>query len=217
MAVKRKRAPGGGRKQGEFGGGPPFSIRLPDAMRDQLEAAAGRNNRTLAQEILARLNSSLGKTREKSADPTMRALCFMFSTLAGFVHMNGSWRSDPFLFRAIKIGIGKLLDALEPQGEIKLPDFWRAFVDIPVADWMKPARESQIAATQSPEAMGAYAAWLTLENFRSPRPQNWDILKKAASLSGREGKIFNRLLNELQDTYYGMEDAKRDLKVKGEK
>jgi hypothetical protein len=230
MAAKRKRAPGGGRKpKGEFAGlASPLSIRMPAEMRTQLEAAARRSGRSLSQELLTRLDGSLNKDRNKAIDPAMRALCFLFSSLAYSVHWNmPSWRSDRFLFGAIKIGIGKLLDALEPSGEMKLPDFWRAYADMLIDEGRLPVneklmkvqdalRESIIPAIQSPEAMADHAVWVTLQNYASPRPQNWEALRGLASMpAGAE--IGGKILKHQEDLYYGMKDARNDLRIKGEK
>jgi hypothetical protein len=58
---KRKRAPGGGRKPGEFGKlGAVMSLRLPEKLRAKLKRAADRNGRTLSGEAISRLNASFG-------------------------------------------------------------------------------------------------------------------------------------------------------------
>jgi hypothetical protein len=219
----RKRAPGGGRKpKGEFAGlSTPLSIRMPPEMRAQLEAAARKSGRSISQELLTRLNDALKKDRNKAADPAMRALCFLFSSLAYSVHWNmPNWRSDPYLFRAIKIGICKLLDALEPTGEMKLPDFWRAYAEMPIAEgvsgnekMMKAVRDSILPAIQSPETMAEYALQQTLRAYASPRPENWEALRGLASMPGWEGDIGGKILKHQEDYYYGMKDAKRDLAV----
>ena len=228
--TKQQRAPGGGRKpKGEFAKlGSPSSIRLPPEMRDQLEAAAQRSGRSLSQEMLARLDSSLNRDRNKAVDPAMRALCFLISSLARSIHWNKpNWRADPFLFRAIKIGIGKLLDALEPGGEMKLPGFWRACVDY----WdgsgenevLAKARDVLLAgiipAIQSPEAMADYAVRETLQKYVSPRPQGLEVLEvlKVVASVPEYKEIGGKILKHQEDLYYGMKDARNDLRIKGEK
>ena len=168
MATKRKRAPGGGRKpKGEFAGLPsPLSVRMPADMRAQLEAAARRSGRSMSQEVLRRLNSSLSRERNEAGDRATRALCFLISSLAYAVHWNmPNWRSDRFLFRAVKIGIGKLLDALpEPTGEMETPRFRTAHADTllgkspgegspALTAALNAMREQIRTALQSPEAM----------------------------------------------------------------
>jgi hypothetical protein len=134
-----------------------------------------------------------------------------------------NWRSDPFLFKAIKIGIFKLLDALEPSGESTPPDFWRlAAAYEPASDdkTINAVREDHIKAIQSPEAMADLAVRTTLHAYLSPQTQNplqWEGLRGVAGLPGWEGEIGRRLLKDAEDRYYGMKDAKRDLAMKGEK
>jgi hypothetical protein len=228
MATKRKRALGGGRKpRGEFAGlTSPISIRMPPDLRAQLRAAARRSRRSVSQEAMSRLDNSLKKDRDKAADPAMRALNFLFSSLAYSVHWNmPNWRSNLFLFRAIKIGVGKLLDALEPSGEPKLPDFWRVFADhLNAGPESSPAwaevqsaiREDILRAIASPEAMADYAAKVTLLELASPRSRNWDTLQALASNPDLQ-EIGRKILKHQEDLFYGMKDAKRDLAIKGEK
>jgi Arc-like DNA binding domain len=231
MATKRKRAPGGGRRsKGEFAGlVSPLSVRMPAKLRAQLEAAARRSGRSVSQELLSRLNISLSKDRNEAGDRATRALCFLISSMAYAVHWNmPNWRSDRFLFKAVKIGIGKLLDALpEPTGEMEPPDFRRAHVDRlfgettvegdPTLTQALNAMNEQIrAALQSPEAMANYAVSTTLQNYASPRPQNWEALHELASKPGLQ-EIGDDILRHQEDLYYGMEHAKEDLRIKGGK
>jgi hypothetical protein len=238
MATRRKRAPGGGRKpKGDFSRlESPVSVRMPQDMRTQLEAAARRSGRSVSQELLTRLDISLNKDRNKAVDPAMRAINFLISSLAYAVHWNmPNWRSDRFLFRAIKIGINKLLDALEPSGEMKLPDFWRAYADMlndentfEGNETLLKARDAMrkqiIEAIRSPEAMADHAVSATLQNYASPRPQknfealreNWEDMRGLASLPGWK-EISGKILKHQEDLYYGMNDARKDLRIKGEK
>ena len=225
--VKRKRAPGGGRKpKGEFAGlESPLSIRMPAEMRARLAASARRSNRSLSQEVLARLNRSLNKDIDKSVDPAMRAICFLISSLAYSIHWNmPNWRSDPFMFKAIKIGIGKLLDALEPSGEIRLPHFWKVAADMPINEGNETLMKLQEAmqkgimtAIQSPEAMADHAVQTVLQNYTAPRPPNWEALRGVASQPGWVGEIGGKILKRQEDFTYGMKDAQKDLRIKGEK
>jgi hypothetical protein len=58
---KRKRAPGGGRRPGEFGKlEAVMSLRLPAKLRAKLQRAANQSGRTLSGELIWRLNASLG-------------------------------------------------------------------------------------------------------------------------------------------------------------
>src|SRR5262245_35878381 len=136
MMAKRKNPRGAGRKpQGEFSQlTSPFSLRMPEDLRKQLEAAAEKNRRSASQELLARLNSSLSREKDRERDPALQALLFMIGRLAeglSGIHIPDSigddptagkklraewqseWRTDLFKFRAFKFAVGKLLDALE--------------------------------------------------------------------------------------------------------
>jgi hypothetical protein len=66
MMVKRKRAPGGGRKRLGASVAQNLTIRVDDDLRGQLEAAAiarQKRNWNLTQEILLRLRTSLSNER----------------------------------------------------------------------------------------------------------------------------------------------------------
>src|SRR5437868_5676678 len=112
--MPRKRAPGGGRKPSPYTPRAQLTIRMPDDMREQLEAAANQRDWSLTDELLLRLRVSFGREREERREPAMRALCFLMAELAG--HIVGpaaargkselalyDWRSDAFFYRAFKI------------------------------------------------------------------------------------------------------------------
>jgi len=103
-----------------------MSFRLPTEMRTALAKAAKGSGRSVTQELLRRLHGSFRRDR----DPALQALCYLVEEVAeGVVNpapfrvtsMRPLWRSNPFLFRAFKLAVGKILDALEPAGEIKSP------------------------------------------------------------------------------------------------
>jgi hypothetical protein len=128
---KRRRAAGGGRKpRGDFSQlTSPLSIRMPAEMRERLESSAGDNGRSVSQEVLRRIQESFHLDRDRARDPAMRALCFLIAQLAGEVagltdpkgRPAFDWRTDRFFFRAFKLAVAKVLDALEPSGEIRSP------------------------------------------------------------------------------------------------
>jgi hypothetical protein len=200
---KRKRAPGAGRKpQGEFSRlTVPFSVRMPATMRGELKNAARKRDRKEGQELLRRLQDSFTQDRDRARDPAMRALCFLFSELAEAAHLGvPGWRSNPFLFQAVKIGIGKLLDALEPPGEVKAPSQWKeAFADfakdrifegrVPVKAWM-----DQISA--SPEALASHAVSAVMVAFNSTHLR------------------LSTMRMDYSKSKYGIEAARRDLSIK---
>jgi hypothetical protein len=57
MAEKKRR---GRPRGGEYGGGltRPLTVRMPEALKDQLIAAARRSGRSMAQELFFRLDKS---------------------------------------------------------------------------------------------------------------------------------------------------------------
>src|SRR5262249_46953506 len=114
-----------------------LTIRIPDDMRDQLEHEADTRNQNITQVLLWHLRQSFKREYEKEHNPAIRALCFLITKLAhdvvGLHHGKRpifSWRSDPFFFRAFKIAVAKLLDALEPEGKIRPPKLPKPFDDI---------------------------------------------------------------------------------------
>jgi hypothetical protein len=133
--MARKRAPGGGRKPISATAARPLTIRIDDDLRGQLEAAADRRakqkrkqglNWNLSQEILHRLRWSINKEREDRRNPVMRDLCFLISDMASrelqidFSEQR-SWHRDPFIFRAFRSAVAKLLERLQPPGEMRPP------------------------------------------------------------------------------------------------
>ncbi len=130
--AKRKRAPGGGMKpKGKFSGlTSVLSLRMPADMRKELEKAAKAKDCSLSQELLHRVQTSFSEDRKRARDPALQAMCFLIGEVAEGItnpvmRVAGAtlprWRSNPFLFRAFKLAVGQLLDALEPAGEIKGP------------------------------------------------------------------------------------------------
>jgi predicted DNA-binding protein len=61
---KRRRAPGGGRKPGEFGKlGAVMGLRLPDKLKEELEQAAEESGRSLSGEMIWQLSTALARER----------------------------------------------------------------------------------------------------------------------------------------------------------
>src|SRR5262249_56621312 len=121
MAKRRQRATGGGRKpQGEFSHLTSlFAVRMPENIRKQLEAAAKKSKRSASQELLARLNSSFARDRDRKRDPAIAAISYLISQLpltpfGKFTKDDHfDWHQHPFIFRAFKLAVAELLDALE--------------------------------------------------------------------------------------------------------
>jgi Arc-like DNA binding domain len=210
---KRKRAPGGGRKpKGDFSElTSPLSIRMPAEMREQLEASANDNGRSVSQEVLRRIQGSFSQDRDRARDPAMRALCFLIAQLAGYVagftdpqgRPYFDWRTDRFFFRAFKLAMAKVLDALEPSGEIRSPK--------DVFDNQKKDEEGirffeLVKATyETPEARADAAARTLIHSLMQPSFDEY---------------FFNEVAPNHKDSglleFYGLLDARRDLQLKTE-
>jgi hypothetical protein len=169
----------------------PYSIRLPNDLRKQLERFAaehrknghGKKGWNLSQEIIARLNSSI---HEPLDEPKMHALCHLFAETAYAV--SGSyvpdekggyrpafdWRSDPFMFESFKLTVAQLLDALRPPGEIKSPI--SNLEELATAD-----RWSQSIARSftSPEERARDTFAFIWQKYQSAQPLSGDELKGA--------------------------------------
>jgi hypothetical protein len=221
-----KRKPAGRKPKGEFSKlDSPFSVRLPKSMRAELDAAAKKSGRAAGQELLARLRNSFHRDRDKSRDPALRALCFLIGEMAEGVGCSAGpirpgdlrllWRSNPFLFRAFKLTVAKLLDALEPAGEIETPLTAEVVKSLERKYFKIPAQinDFMLRTYESPEALADYVFSIT-----------WSALRRTAPLSEEiRNQAILRELPELRsrwdDKFYGMSNARRDLQVKleGEK
>jgi hypothetical protein len=221
MVAKRKRAKGGGRKpKGPFTDlTSPFSVRMPKALREELERAAQASGKNPSQELLVRLSGSFSVDREKAREPEMRALCFLVAEAARQAvgipvkdqlksKKTLSWRNNPFFFRAFKIVVGQLLDALEPRGIIEAPKM--KFHGNPTtkgADARGGALNNLIKSYETPEARGQYAAGYILNS-----------LQTIPYLSPDEREREIQQLREISSPafwreFYGMADAARDLRI----
>jgi len=158
--MARQRAPGGGRKpKGTTPMRSQLTVRIPDELRAELEASAKRRGRNLSDELIGRLVASFSRERELKLDPTTRHLNFLFSKLAWEAHrgFRGKWHQNPFMFRAFKLAVAKLLDALEPSGEIKSPF-------------------EELFPYKTPEKLAQAAVDLTLSSLffsSAPLPEHW--------------------------------------------
>ena len=209
--AKRQRATGAGRPRGEPTS--PLTVRLPTAMRVQLEAAARkrRTNRrwTITDELVWRLRNSFHQERDEARDPATRAFCFLFSELARRIYgePKPNWHLDPWLFETFRLAILKLLDHFRPAGEMKLPTFWQAIVDDP---GFRPGLSSTKEETRSPDAMADNTVQKVLAEFSSPWPdqqlRTFESLQDMISdPHAQEG------FKKWKETFYGMSQAQRDL------
>ena len=189
-----------------------FSTRIQPQTRKALEheaKTAGLSISQLAQRLLV---NGLAKRRENERDKAMRALCFVIAETAHQavgIHVTegktdvpaSSWRSDPFFYRAFKLAVIQILDALEPKGEIKPLAVSSAELerDSAGAEWLQ--------SFKSPEARAKYAAGYVLNSLETiPR------------LTIEEREEERRFLERVGSPshwreFYGMPDAARDLEI----
>ena len=121
MKRPRKRAPGGGRKQSIGGITPPLTIRLDRDLRAKLDAVVAAKEKdgkkwSVSQELQARLRLSFSK------EPSFS---YLISEIADRTHLQipiqTGWSADPFLFKAFRLAVSRLLEILQPGGEIQSP------------------------------------------------------------------------------------------------
>jgi hypothetical protein len=141
-------------------------VRMPDDLRAELEASAKRRGRGISDELIGRLVASFSREREDKLDPTTRALNFLFSKLAWEAHRDfrEKWHQNPFIFRAFKLAVAKLLDALEPSGEMQSP-FEERFERFPY---------------KTPETLAQAAVDLTLSSLffsSAALPDHWPAVR----------------------------------------
>jgi hypothetical protein len=214
--MPRKRAPGAGRKPaGPISGKlSNFSTRITAETRHELEAAAKESGQSISQVAERLIKSGLAETRAGNRDPAMRALSFLIAQLAD--HIVGpkvvregtetalyDWRSSPFFYRAFKIAVGQLLDALEPPGPIKA-------YKITVKDEadLDPSMKRYLASFKTPEARAQSSVDYILTAFRAMPQWSGETREEQRKLVSESG------FPQLEREFYGLPNAARDLAVK---
>jgi len=215
----RKRAPGGGRKPSPHTARAQLTVRMPDDLRAELEVEAQKRDRTLTDELLARLRSSLANGREQERDPALRALNFVIAQLAERIssgmymadrkarlRLQKDWRTDPFKFAAFRFAVGKLLDELQPPGKISPPGTESEMRDAARYFSSSPEFERHmIEAYKTPEAHGAMEfgfLWTQLTRTNPPTEKEKEF-----------GVRFPRFGEVMEREFYGFEKARRDLGI----
>jgi hypothetical protein len=196
---------------------------MPNDVRAELEAAARRRNRNLTDELIGRLRVSFAKEHEQKRDPATRALLFLISQVAEQVHMNSpiEWHQNPFMFRAFKLAVARLLDALEPSGKIQSPwkDVGKAYFEVARGEREKPApllAHWFADAHQTPEktAVGVADAILRLLVGGSPTLNEQLLHLRDLAAKHPQNEIYRSLSDNLERDLYGMSDARRALQLK---
>jgi len=104
-----------------------FSTRLTPKTRSLLEAEARRRGKSLSEVAEDLLQLGLEEMADLDRPKPLRALLFMVSMLERRTlgpHSQDakySWRSNPYMFTALRAGIIDLLDRLRPPGEVVTP------------------------------------------------------------------------------------------------
>jgi hypothetical protein len=104
-----------------------FSTRLTPKTRSLLEAEARRRGRSLSELAEDLLQLGLEEIADLERPKPLRALLFLVSTLESrtlgphWQDAKYSWRSNPYMFAALRAGIIDLLDRLRPPGEFVTP------------------------------------------------------------------------------------------------
>src|SRR5215467_10799233 len=127
--MKRKRAPGGGRKA-KAGPTSSLTFRIPDDLRKQLEREAAEKTVNVSDRLLWHLRWSFDRQHDEERDPALQGLLVLIARLAedvaGGKYMadkdarswhRREWRTDLFKFRTFKFALKKLLDTLEEPPE----------------------------------------------------------------------------------------------------
>jgi hypothetical protein len=227
MARPKKRAPGAGRKpQGDFEQlTSTFSVRMPQDLREQLEAAAQQNRRSIGQELLRRLYDSFGVNRDKARDPATRALCFLFAEVVtdiNFASEVEGWHRSPFMFEAIKLGFLKVLDELQPEGEeepemASLVEYRRQDNKNKSTPFFRFVGE-QAKIWKSARRVGNDAARRVLHDlFVGPLSTDEVRAFWSKEFPGEEREMLQPLaefdVKRSERTLYGMMDVRRDLEL----
>jgi hypothetical protein len=188
-----------------------LTIRMPDDLRAELQEAADKKGWSLTQELLFRAGPSYRRHRDRERQsPATRALCYLINTIAMRLDFfdPANWHRSPFAFRAFRIGVAKLLEALQPPGD-----------DNPYESYfeaLRAGRAIRVEATaffgsyKTPEVLGEGIAMATIEEFVNPRILDEDIRAFVAEVADPRAKEIARFL---QDFMYGMSDARRDLGI----
>jgi hypothetical protein len=217
--MKQKRAKGGGRKpRGPFAHNTAqLTIRMPADMRTSLEAAAEKRGWNITQELLWRLRRSLNKDWEDDRRfPAVRALCFLIAELAEQVGLAlpSDWHRDPFQFRAFRLGVAELLEALEPAGAMRSPygPIDQALLEkapVEFKSFVAHAMKPRIDSHKTPEATGHYGAQMTLHSLFHPDPVAESVYRGSKHPDPYVQGIVERHLHGL----YGFANARKDIGI----
>lgn len=211
MVEIRKRRPGAGAKRKATADKKDIilPVRLTSGQHDQLVSRAAIKDQqrieknpkakkwTASRVARDALELGLQAMRErdhkKGLEQPTRALLWFIGRLAKRCDQETTggqrfdWRTDPFVFAALRISILRTLEKLEPRGKSELQVYLKQLKDVP--QWW-------LELFESPETLAAWAFG-----------QEWDELIAVSSRSGGWGD------REIDEYAYSIEDARKDLKI----
>jgi hypothetical protein len=166
-----------------------------------LEAAARkRAGRTLTDEIVGRLRHSFVNERDARRDRAARGFCYLLAETVADLSIgfgSGVWRSDPFIFRTVKLAFGQMMEELEPKGELRSP-IKQIENAVPGSYSFSPGLGFTWPSDATPEELASFVRAVILSSLKSTSspPEGWG----------------NAIPSEAQqELNYGMADARRDL------
>lgn len=180
-----------------------FTLRMPDEMRAELVATAnerGRPGWTLTDELLLRLRQSFARDVERRRQPALHALCFLIGKIAETLPPvsieEGSEHLDPFWFASFRLAVGRLLDALQPPGEVRPPELPPELLSLGVNMFSSPERVAKTAASS------------VLTELARPEPP---ALKAPLSMPPNMLRFARRSHNQEERNFYSLIRASADL------
>jgi hypothetical protein len=221
--MKSKRKPGGGRKpRGPFSqNSAMMTVRMPSDLRDEIERSANKKGWSLSQELLWRLRSSYAKQREEKRSPATRAICFLVGEIARHVDFNRAkgyrspveWHRSPFAFRAFRLALDKLWEALEPPGDIQNNPYQPMFAFLTEQNREKEqSKFSQRLQSffKTPEITGSTVAEWVTEGVFHPIREGERIFKLMRERYPHMRFFADPILEDI----YSMNDVRRDLGIR---
>jgi hypothetical protein len=202
-----------------------LTIRIPEDMRKRLESEAATKDESVAQVLLWHLRRSFNRDREVERDPAIRAFCFLFAELSDRLRWGAGpppaiWERNPFVFRAFRIAVEKLLGSFEPKGKMKRPPF-ESFLKVTEEysnrGILTPSMVKEMAKVWgSPERAADNAVRMTLfdlAGWKSPQAiaRYWNNRTRHDE---NLRDISSRHIKDAERTWYGMADVRRDLQIK---
>jgi hypothetical protein len=208
--IRRKPAQRGGRKpkSNVSRKAATFSIRIAAETRAALEAESRAAGQSMSQVAERLIRLGLKTEQDRRRDNPMHALCYLIAetgrVIGGFHGPDGrpkfDWRTNHFMFRAFKLAVGHLLDALEPESGMDQDS--EQFDQIAFRELPPMTLESY----NSPEARARNAAMIIWQALQTAEPVPQQETDGARPRREERGEI-------IEAQRYGMSHARRDLNI----